>query len=165
MAAQPQPTDYTGYKKWREDNANNLKLPADWQELSTETFLSSAMVWSFQWFLQCGADKYVRIWERYDRWPKLIHMSRRIGFAFHYGPIINRNKDGIPTQNDQVDIRIDDVGRPVHMHFGAQDPHHDQSVVKGLKLDDMDMFQFLNGIIRHRDKNKPLDQVFGFKIE
>jgi hypothetical protein len=63
-----------------------------------------------------------------------------------------------------VDIRIDDVGRPVHLHYEQPDPHHDQSVVKGLELSNLDMFEFLKGIISHRKTKKPLDKVFGFTL-
>jgi hypothetical protein len=161
-----QPTDHAKFTAWRESNAQTLSLPSDWKELSCKNVLASTLVWKFEWYLSCGTDKYVRIWERYERWPKLIGMSRRASFVYHYGPLIGIGKDGIPTYDSKnpVDIRIDDVGRPIHLHFGAPMPHHDQSVVKGLVLSELDMFEFLNGIIRHRKNKKTLDKIFGFTI-
>ncbi len=161
-----QPTDHAKFKSWRESNAQKLKLPPDWKELSCKDTLASELVWKFEWYLSCGPDGYVRIWERYERWPLLIGVSRRASFVYHYGALTGIGKDGNPTYNSKnpVDIRIDNVGRPVHLHFGAPEPHHDQSVVKGLALDELDMFEFLNGIIRHRSSKKSLDKIFGFKI-
>jgi hypothetical protein len=161
-----QPTDHAKFTAWRESNAQNLNLPLDWKELSCKDTLASELVWKFEWYLSCGPDKYVRIWERYERWPKLLGASRRASFVYHYGALVGIGKDGNPTYNPKnpVDIRIDNINRPYHMHFGAPDPHHDQSVIKGLTLEDMDMFEFLNGIIRHRSNNKPLNKIFGFTI-
>lgn len=161
-----QPTDHAKFTAWRDSGAQNFNLPDDWKELSCKTQPASIVVWQFQWYLSCGNDRYIKIWERYDRWPNLIGMSRRVSFVYHYGPIVGVGKDGLPTENPQnpVDIRIDNIGRPIHIHFGAPNPHHEQSVVKGLVLDEMDMFEFLNGIKRHRTTTKPLDKIFGFTI-
>jgi hypothetical protein len=161
------PTDYSKFKAWQESNQQAFNFPADWKELSCVTKQSSLLVWQFEWYLACGADKYVRIWERYERWPTLIGVSRRASFVYHYGLLVRIGKDGIPTYvaKNPVDIRIDNIGRPIHLHFLAPEPHHDQSVVKGLKLEDPDMFDFLKGIVRHRTTAKPLDKVFGFTIE
>jgi hypothetical protein len=92
------PTDRAKFNAWRELNANNLNLPADWKELSCRSIIASAVVWQFQWYLQCGEDKYIRIWERYDRWPGMLGMSRRVGFVYHYGQLMGIGADGVPTQ-------------------------------------------------------------------
>jgi hypothetical protein len=160
------PTDYGKYIAWRDLNASKLSLPVDWKELSSVATPASTLVWQYQWYIQSGADKYIRIWERYGRWPGLLGMSRRMNFVYHYGQLMGLGADNVPVQKPKnpVDIRIDDIGRPIHLHFGAPDPHHDQSVVKGLQLNDLDMFEFLDGIIRHRKTGKSLDKIFGFTI-
>jgi len=161
-----EPTDYAKFTAWHELNYKSLTLPTDWSELACKTIRASVQVWQFQWYLKCGTDKYVRVWERYERWPGLLGMSRKASFVYHYGTLVRMGPDGIPTyvSNNPVDIRVDNVGRPVHLHFGSPNPHHDQSVIKGLQLDDMDMFEFLKGIIRHRSTKKSLDKIFGFTI-
>jgi hypothetical protein len=63
-----------------------------------------------------------------------------------------------------VDIRIDDSCSPIHLHYNSQNPHHSNASVKGLDLDDMDMFPFVNGIFRLRSNKKPLNTIFGLKI-
>lgn len=97
----------------------------------------------------------------------MIETSRRIQFAHHYGPIVKLGIDGLPLHqsNDPVDIRIDNVSAPAHLHFGAPNPHHAQASVKGLILENMDMFTFVNGIVQHRTTTQPLDKVFKFTIE
>jgi hypothetical protein len=160
--------NYISFKKWADENHSALKLPADCRELQPQTtVIASSLVWTLTWYLQFGADRYVRIRERYDRIGGMIETSRRIQFAYHYGPIVKSGIDGLPLHqsNDPVDIRIDNVSAPAHLHFGAPNPHHDQSVVKGLHLEGLDMFAFVRGIMRHRATAQPLDKVFNFTIE
>jgi len=94
-------------------------------------------------------------------------MSRRVSFAYHYGPIVQTGSHGLPEYDakDPVDIRIDNSRSHVHLHFGAPGIHHPQSAVKGLQLDELGPFDFLRAIFKHRSSGRSLDEVFGFRVE
>jgi hypothetical protein len=104
--------------------------------------------------------------ERYEKFSKMIGLSRRVYVAYHYGEIITRGPDSLPgyLAADPVDIRIDDSCSPIHLHYNSPTPHHSNESVENLDLDDLDMFTFVNGIFKHRIKKKPLHVVFGFRI-
>jgi hypothetical protein len=81
--------------------------------------------------------------------------------------MVNVTADGLMgyKSTDPVDIRIDNGCSATHLHYRSPNPHHPQSSVKGLVLDDLDMFTFVKGVFQHRKTQKPLDEVLGFRIE
>jgi hypothetical protein len=164
----PAPLDYSKFRAWADKNYDNLKIPEDCVQLRPLVITPvSPRVWSLEWWLQFGSDKYVRVAERYGRFPGLADLCRRDYFAYHYGQMVNVTDEGLAgfKSSDPVDIRIDNGCAPAHLHFGSPQPHHSQSAVKGLVLNELDMFTFVKGIFHHRKTQKPLDEVFGFRIE
>ncbi|MGH9740877.1 MAG: hypothetical protein ACRD51_00850 [Candidatus Acidiferrum sp.] len=161
------PTDYAQFRAFVDPQYNALVLPADCKEiLALDIKVATSVSWHLSWLLEFTDNKYIRVAERYEKFAKLIGVSRRIYVAYHYGEIVNRNMDGLPgyLSADPVDIRIDSSCSPIHLHYNAPNPHYPNDSVQGLDLDDMDMFTFVNGIFKHRSTKKPLDKIFKFKI-
>jgi hypothetical protein len=161
------PTDYTTFRTFVDKEYGTLTLPSDCKEIHpldiTRPTLDS---WHLRWYLEFANNKYIRVAERYEKFSKMIGVSRRVYVAYHYGEIVMRGSDNLPgyLPADPVDIRIDDSCGPIHLHYSAPNPHHSQVSVQGLDLDDMDMFTFVNNIFKHRLTKKPLDTIFKFKI-
>ncbi len=109
--------------------------------------------------------KYLRIWEWYVRRPGLQDSYRK-RFAHHYGQITAQDSDGTPERKptDPVDIRIDNKNDVPHMHYGAPQPHHQQANVQGLELQNITMFNFVNGVLRHRSTGRTIKKIFHFRI-
>lgn len=159
--------DYFQYKRWFDENRAKLKLPSDCSEIEPASFyITNQYVWTFEWHLGFPDPKYIRVWEHHMKWKGLLD-SRRTQFAFHYGPVVHRDKDGVPIWQsaDLVDLRIDNSeGRP-HLHYGAPEPHHLEENVKGLDLEKIDMFTFIKCIFSHRKTGKPIHNLLAFRIE
>lgn len=121
--------------------------------------------WTFEWVLEFSATRYIRVWEQYGRVPGLQE-SRRVRFAFHYGPITGRDGSGniVHAFGDPVDIRVDDFNSPAHLHFQGPKPHYYQESVLGLELSNLDMIAFIKAVLRHRKSGKPLDKILKFRI-
>ena len=160
------PVEYLPWRRDADAKYDALKFPPDCKELHQAFAVTNSRVWHFLWYLEFTDGKYVRVSERFDRWSGLDNASRKMSFAYHYGPIVNRGPDGLPAHQaaDPVDIRIDNSCRPAHLHHQAPEPHIPQANIKGLVLDEMDGFAFVNGIFRHRCENKSLQAIFGFKV-
>jgi hypothetical protein len=161
-------TNYAAYRAYADAEYDALVIPSDCTETLKLIFTpGSDVVWSSRWYLEFSDGKYVRAVERYQRWPGLTGIAKRMTIAYHYGDIVRRNPDdNLPAHlgSDPVDIRIDNSCAPIHLHFNSQDPHIPQSGVAGLDLESVDMFIFARGIFRHRQTKNPLDSVFKFKI-
>jgi len=162
-----QGTNYQEFRALVDKNYDALVKPTDCTESLPLTFTPmSPVAWHLRWYLEFTDGKYVRIAERYQNWPGLIGIAKRVNVAYHYGSVVRRSDDGLPGHlgSDQVDIRIDDSCAPIHLHFMAQNPHYANSSIEGLDLPDMDIFAFVNGIFKHRETKKSLDKIFKFKI-
>lgn len=161
------PTDYATFRAFVDEKYKALVFPSDCSEtLPLDIKQATQVSWHLRWYLEFTDNKYIRVAERYEKWPNMLGLSKRINVAYHYGDIARRTSDGLPGHlgKDPVDIRIDDSCSPIHLHYNSQNPHHPDASVKGLDLEDLDMFTFVNGIFKHRAKKKPLHVVFGFKI-
>jgi hypothetical protein len=145
----------------------NLELPPDCVEQKPRTIINSRLFsWTFDWLLVFKSDdKYLRVRESYEKMAGLL-MSRRLGFAFHYGPIVKQNANGdvIHESSDPVDIRIDKSRGHTHMHYQAPSPHYAQENVKGITLDSIGMFEFVRAVLQHRKSGKDISEILGFKI-
>lgn len=110
-------------------------------------------------------DNYIQIREFHQKVAKLQE-SQRVKFSYHYGPIVQLEKNGIPTWNpsDPVEIRIDNSDQPVHLHYRAQEPHYSQDKVRDLALSDLDMFTFVKAIFRHRKSGHPIHKTLHFRV-
>jgi|SRR5712664_19529 len=161
------PTDYAAFRAIVDQNYSALTLPSDCKESHPLDIVRvTPDSWHLRWYLEFSDNKYVRIAERYEKFSKMMSLSRRINVAYHYGEITRRGPDSLPGHlaSDPVDMRIDDSCGAIHLHYNSQNPHHPNDAVKGLDLDDLDMFGFVNGIFKHRANQKPLHVVFGFKV-
>lgn len=159
--------DYVQFRAWFDKQRSTVQLPDDCTEIQPpDVKLAGWLVWTFTWYLRFEADRYARLWERYDRWAGMVGESRKISFAYHYGPIMRIDAGGLPQHDsrDPVEVRIDNIGAPAHLHFGSPNPHHPQSAIEGLVLETLDMFTFLRAILRHRSSGCSLDKALGFRF-
>lgn len=154
-------TTYGEYRAYADKKYDSLIIPADCTETLKLTFTpADELAWFSRWYLEFNDQKYIRAVERFQRWPGLSGIAKRMAVAYHYGDIVRRNpEDNLPayldTGTDPVNIRIDNSGAPIHLHFLAQNPHHPQSVIEGWDLEAVDMFEFVNGIFKHRATKNP----------
>lgn len=159
--------DYFEFKRDFDKKRSKLKLPTDCQELMPPSVdVASLYGWSFEWILTFADHKYLRVWEHHSKRPGLQDAARK-SFAYHYGPITGQDPEGklLRANTDPVDIRIDTSPRPVHMHFGAPEPHIQQESVLDLELERIAMFVFLKAILRHRQSRVPINEALGFRIK
>lgn len=165
----PGPTDdYFAYKRWFEANHDALRLPADCVEPEPPTFTySNQYTWGMEWHLVFrNPETYVRIAEHFAKRSRLS-MSRRIHFAYHYGPIVKSDDHGIPVREpaDPVFVRIDNVSRPAHLHReGHPTEHIAQANVEGVVLEDVDLFDFVRAALMHRQEGRPIERELGYRI-
>src|SRR5712692_4491776 len=120
-----------------------------------------------EWFLIFTNPKtYIRIKENFAKRAGL-QISRRIHFAYHYGPLTKTDLRGIPDGEpaDPLFVRIDNVGRPPHLHH-QDDPtdHIPQSRITGLVLEKVDLFDFVKAAFRHRLSGKSIAVELGYGI-
>ena len=105
--------DSLSFRRKFEKAYANLKLPPDCVEQQPPTFANSRLFsWTFDWLLIFKSDnKYLRVRESHEKVAGLL-MSRRLGFAFHYGPISEQDANvGIPGQGGR-DSEIGPVSIP-----------------------------------------------------
>jgi hypothetical protein len=159
--------DYLQFKRRFDQSHVKLKLPPDCVEQTPPTASNVHLYsWMFDWVVVFNSDnKYLRVRESHDKVGGLAH-SRRLGFVFHYGPIVQRDVDGniVWKSGDPLDIRIDTSGGAVHLHYQDPAPHHPQANVKGLSLNSIDVFKFVRAVLQHRRSGKPLNEILGFQI-
>jgi hypothetical protein len=164
----PSRVDLIEHKRWFQEQSSTRELPPECSEPLPATYYpygTSVHAWKFRWVIEFPDNKYIQMRER---WKKVMGLqeSRREMFAYHYGTIVSRGVDGLPESrsDDPVDLRIDNAGSPVHLHYGAQEPHHTQDQVRGLVLNDVKIVDFLDAVLRHREDGRPLHKVLGFKV-
>jgi len=159
--------DYLSFRRRFDQSYGKLKLPLGCVEQKPPTASNKHLYsWTFDWVLVFTDDnKYLRVRESHEKVAGL-DLSRRMGFVFHYGPIVQRDTDGniIRQSNDPVDIRIDNSRGHVHMHYQAPDPHYAQESIKGLTLESLDMLAFVRAVFQHRKSGKPISEILGFQI-
>lgn len=158
--------NYLDYKRWFDIESSRLKIPEDCCADKFATFdVTSSTFWTVRGYLTFTDSKYIRIWEHYRK-KAGMQDSYRARFVFHYGMCLKFDQDKTPLyeSSDPVDIRIDDVHGPVHIHYAGPNPHYPQDQVKGLDLDSVDMFTFITGILKHRKTAKPLSDLLGFEL-
>ncbi len=164
----PGPTDdYFAYKRWFEAGHDAVTLPVDCIEPADPVLrYSNQYTWETEWFLIfTNPQSHIRIKENFARRTGL-YLSRRINFAYHYGPTVRTGLSGMPDgiPSDPVFVRIDNAGRPAHLHHeGNPSDHIPQSRVAGLVLDDVDLFEFVKAAFRHRTSGK-IAQELGYRI-
>lgn len=163
----PGPTDdYFVYKRWFEAGHDALTFPLDCTELDLVLRYSNLYTWDVEWVLIfANPQSYIRITENFAKRAGL-DFSRRINFAYHYGPTIKKNLQGNPEPNpaDAVFVRIDNAGRPVHLHHESNPTDHiPQSRVTGLLLDSVDLFDFVRAAFRHRRSGNIANEL-GYRI-
>jgi hypothetical protein len=161
--------DYFTYKRWFEASHGLLVLPADCVEVDGPVWVySNQFTWSVEWCLVFKNDPtaYIRIREGFAKRSRLLS-SRRLSFAYHYGPIVKTDDQGVPEgiPADPVFVRIDNVGRPPHLHHeGDPTTHIPQEKINGLALDDINAFDFINAAFRSRTKGTPVATELGYRI-
>jgi hypothetical protein len=163
-------TTYGDYRAYADSQYDALVIPPDCKETLKLTFTPvNDVAWSSRWYLEFTDGKYIRAAERFQRWPGLTGIAKRMTVGYHYGDIVRRNPDDnlpayLSTGTDPVDIRIDNSCAAIHLHYQSQNPHIFESSVLGLDLESVDMFVFVKAIFKHRETKKPLDSIFKFKI-
>jgi len=165
----PGPTDdYFVYKRWFQAGHGALTLPANCAEPEPPTLsYSDQYTWSVEWYLILASpDAYIRIFENFAKRSRML-LSRRIHFAYHYGPLIRKDDDGRPDRqaSDPVVVRIDNVGSAAHLH-PENDPtaHIPQGRIQGLNLESLDLFDFVKAAFRHRTNGTAIERTLGYRI-
>jgi hypothetical protein len=163
-----QTDDYFAYKRWFEAGYKAIAIPVGCTAQDPVLTFANLYTWSAQWILLfTDAASHVCVKEHFAKVAGL-QSSRRISFAYHYGPTVRKNDDGDPHGEpaDPVFIRIDNAGgRPVHLHpEGHPEEHIPQEKIGGLVLDNVDLFDFVKAAIRHHDGGKTITKEFGYKI-
>jgi hypothetical protein len=156
------------YKRWFEAAHSQLGFPSDCAEVEGPVWVySDQQTWNVNWYLvfQNNPAAYVRIAEGFAKRSRLS-LSRRLYYAYHFGPLIASNPEGIPVHDssDPVFVRIDNVGGAHLHHEGDPKTHVPQAKIKGLVLDDVDPFDFLNAVLRSRKNGTPIARELGYSI-
>jgi len=158
--------DYSAFATWFDTKRSRLKIPADCSDLFGPRAERITMFrWRFEWALSFQDQKYIRIWEQYDKAAGLAQ-SQRVALSYHYGALANTDADGKPVyhSHNPVDIRIDVTGSEGHLHWGAPSPHISQDRIKNLKLNSLGMFDFLRAVFKHRATGQGIDILLRFEI-
>lgn len=159
--------DYLEFERQSNREHSSFRPPDDCAEqVGPVLEYSSYFCWTFRWSLIFTDGKYIRIWEHYSKVARLS-TSHRSRFALHYGPLSGREADGEPkyAATDPVEIRIDNINNPSHLHWQAPEPHYFQDRIRGLDLGSVDRHFFVKAILNHRRSGKPIDKLLGFRIE
>jgi len=161
-------TNYSQYRAYANKEHGSLVLPVGCTESLPLTFsYTNDLTWHSRWYLEFTDNKYIRAVERFQKWPGLTGIAKKMAVAYHYGEIARRNPDdNLPAHLgiDPVAIRIDNSCAPIHLHLGAQNPHIAQANVDGLDLEGVDMFSFVKAVLKHRETNRTFESILGFKI-
>ena len=161
--------DYFSFEKEFKRKLSQLKLPAgaSWQAPLLKV-TAPPLGWIVELFLRFADDTHVRIWEDYGKVAGL-QLSRRRRWAYHYGPIMPHQigSDGTLVKGactDPLELRIDTTDG-LHLHFRSQNPHYRQASIDGLTIESVDCWTFIRAVLKHRQSNKGLDEILGFKIK
>lgn len=165
----PGPTDdYFAYKRWFEAGQASLSLPAECVSPDPVLKYSNQYTWTLEWFLTFpDTHTHVRVWETFAK-IQALQASRRISFAYHYGPTIRIDAAGMPDgePSDPVFVRIDDIGGTVHLHpEGRPADHVPQDKISGLVLDQVDLFEFVKAVLRHRGSGKSIEKELRYRVK
>jgi hypothetical protein len=166
----PGPTDdYFTYKRWFDQHHDALVLPADCSEPGPAPFeYTNQQTWTLRWFLLLSDEPkvYIRIFEHFAKRSHLL-MSQRIHFAYHFGPVVGVDAQGVPLHEptDPVFVRIDNINMPPHLHpEGEQARHILQQDIKGLILKDLDLFDFVKASLRKRKNGTPMSRELEYRV-
>lgn len=134
--------DYFSFRKSFEAKLSSLKIPSDCalQEPTWE-ITAPPYFWSLEVFFRFSDQKHVRIWESHGKFAGLQE-SRRIQWAYHYGPL---ETTGV---NEEV----------------TQGSHYDASHISGLDLKTVDSWNFLRAVFKHRKTGQQFTKILDFKI-
>lgn len=166
----PGPTDdYLAYKAWFDAGYNAIVIPVSCTAKDPVLYFANLYTWSVQWVLVFSdTATHVSVKEHFAKVAGL-QRSRRISFAYHYGPTVRKNADDDPygEPSDPLFVRIDNAGgRPAHLHpEGHPEEHIPQERIRGLVLDHVDLFDFVKAAIRHHGGHKTVAKEFGYKIQ
>jgi len=162
--------DYLAYRRWFDAAYATIELPPDCAEIDGgPTFsISNQFTWTVEWYLVCAnaPESYIRVAEHFAKVARLL-LSQRKTFAYHFGPVVGRDRDGTPLREpaDPVFVRIDNSHQPAHLHPERDATEHlPQANIKGLILDDIDLFDFVRACIRSRQAGRPVAEELGYAI-
>ena len=132
--------------------------------------------WKMDWAVFFPDSKVAYLYERWSQvpWtpgcPPLSGAARRgyrKHFSFHYGPTNPiKGPSGIPLrdkQNYPAAIRIDVDKWCPHIHFHGE-AHIAQSRVTGLKIEEVDPFDFMRAVLQHRSSTTDFDAIMNFRV-
>lgn len=121
--------------------------------------------WQIETFFRFADGSHIRVWELYDKVAGL-QLSRRLQWAYHYGPVTRTNAHGDAIHgnpDDPLTIRIDTCDG-LHLHFETREPHYEQARVLNLQLEEVDWITFVSSVAKHRKTGKPLNNILGFTL-
>ena len=163
---------YDEYEALLNRSCSQLKLEPHCIEIgpfcTPTTTTPNTAPWQMEWCVLFPDRMYLVVREN---WWDVKGERRRIGyrkdFAFHYGPANpKRNHDGIPVRDNKkfpAVLRIDSDHKGPHLHFNGED-HILQARVLNLSISQVDVFDFVRAVLKHRRSGKGFDRILGFEI-
>jgi len=140
--------------------------------LHNPTVLPGTPPWNMDWLIRFPDGKQAYL---YERWFPMkspprggATMGQRGSFSFHYGTTSSRTRrNGFPARdksNHPAIIRIDLDKKGPHLHFHGELPHIPQAKVKGMKIEDVNPFDFVLAVLEHRTSQADFDAIMKFTV-
>lgn len=140
--------------------------------LHNPTVLPGFPPWNMDWLIRFPDGKHAYLYERW--FPKKAPsrggttMGERGAFSFHYGTSGSKTRrNGFPAReksNHPAIIRIDLDKNGPHLHFHGELPHIMQNNVKGMTIEDVDPFDFVRAVLKHRASQADFDAIMKFTV-
>jgi hypothetical protein len=133
----------------------------------TPTEYPDSPPWKMEWAVIFPDGNFFRVTENwFARTTSLIRRGERKHFSFHYGPANPlRDAEGLPvrSQNYPAIFRADCDRHSPHLHFAGED-HVGQGRVAGLRIDQLEPFDFARAILKYRATGDGFDTILKFKV-
>jgi hypothetical protein len=134
----------------------------------TPTVVPDKPPWKAEWAVVFEDEHFFRVTENWFRRGIIASggSGYREHFSFHYGlanPV--RGSDGLPVRSNAYPaiFRIDRDRHGPHLHFGGDD-HIPQTRVQNLRISNVEPFDFVRAVLRHRSTREDFDQILKFKV-
>lgn len=166
---------YADYVAWLRAEYSSIALEPGCTEigpLHNPTILPNSPPWNMDWAVYFPDGKHAYL---YERWfpvgPRLagrVRRGSREHFSFHYGTTgPSRRLHGFPARdkvNHPAIIRIDCDKYGPHIHFGSEADHIAQNRIHGMKITDVNPFEFMRSVLNHRKTGDDFSALMKFTV-